>query len=50
MDRYEGPHTALTTALHRGLYLETIMDRYEGPPAYFAIIMDPYEGPKLPLL
>jgi hypothetical protein len=31
MDRYEGPHTSLTIALHRGLYLAIIMDRYERP-------------------
>jgi hypothetical protein len=30
MDRHEGPLTALTIALHGGLYLATIMDRYEG--------------------
>jgi hypothetical protein len=30
MDRHEGPHTTLTTALHRVLYLDTIMDRYAG--------------------
>jgi hypothetical protein len=28
-DRFEGPLTALTIALHRGLYLDIIMDRYE---------------------
>jgi hypothetical protein len=31
MDRHEGPLTALTIALHRGLYLAIIMDRHEGP-------------------
>jgi hypothetical protein len=31
MDQYEGPHTALTVALHGGLLLAIIMDRYEGP-------------------
>jgi hypothetical protein len=51
----EGPHTALTIALHRGLYLAIIMDRYEGPQTtltiamhrglYLAIIMDRYGGP-----
>jgi hypothetical protein len=32
-----GPHTALTIALHRGLYLAIIMDRYVGPHAARAI-------------
>jgi hypothetical protein len=31
MERYEGPHTALTVVLHRGLYFEFILDHYEGP-------------------
>jgi hypothetical protein len=31
MDRYEGPHSALTIDLLRGLYLAIIMDRHEGP-------------------
>jgi hypothetical protein len=31
MDRYEGPHTALTIALHGGLYLAIIIDRYRRP-------------------
>jgi hypothetical protein len=30
MDRYEEPESALTIALHRGLYLAIIMDRYGG--------------------
>jgi hypothetical protein len=30
MDRYAGLHTSLTIALHAGLYLAIIMDRYEG--------------------
>jgi hypothetical protein len=30
MDRYGGPHTALTIALLGGLYLAIIMDRYGG--------------------
>jgi hypothetical protein len=30
MDRYRGAHTALTIALHGGLYLANIMDRYGG--------------------
>jgi hypothetical protein len=29
MDRYEGPLTTLTIALHRDLYLAIIMNRYE---------------------
>jgi hypothetical protein len=55
MDRYEGPHTGITIALHAGLYLAIIMDRNEGPHTthtiglhgrlYFAIIMYRYEGP-----
>jgi hypothetical protein len=31
MDRHEGPRSALTIALLRGLYLANIMDRCEGP-------------------
>jgi hypothetical protein len=31
MHRYEGPITALTLALHGGLYLSIITDIYEGP-------------------
>jgi hypothetical protein len=31
MVRYGGPQTALTIALHGGLYLTIIMDRYRGP-------------------
>jgi hypothetical protein len=31
MDLYEGPLTALTIALHGGLYLAIIIDLYEGP-------------------
>jgi hypothetical protein len=31
MDRYRGPHTALTIALHGGLYLAIILDSYRGP-------------------
>jgi hypothetical protein len=30
MDQYEVQQSALTIALHRGLYLAIIMDRYEG--------------------
>jgi hypothetical protein len=54
----KGPNS-LTIALHGDLYLDIIMDRYEGPHAaltialhgglYLAIIMDHYEGPKTPL-
>jgi hypothetical protein len=59
MDWYEGPHTALTIALHRGLYLAIIIYRYEGPHTalniallrglYLSIIMDRYEGPHISL-
>jgi hypothetical protein len=28
MDRCEGPHSALTIAIHRGLYLPNKMDRH----------------------
>jgi hypothetical protein len=60
MDRYKGAHTALTIALHGGLYIAIIMDRYRGPQTaltialhgglYLAIIMDRYiEVPTLPL-
>jgi hypothetical protein len=64
MDHYEWPHNALTIALlgglylealHRGLYLAIIMDRYEGPNTtlsialhgglYLSVIMDRYERP-----
>jgi hypothetical protein len=31
MDRHEGPQTALTIALLRGLNITIIMDRYEEP-------------------
>jgi hypothetical protein len=31
MDRYEGPQSALTIALLRGLYLAIILELYEGP-------------------
>jgi hypothetical protein len=31
MDRYEGPNSALTIALHEGLYLAILVDRYKGP-------------------
>jgi hypothetical protein len=30
MDREKGPQTALTIALHRGLYLAILMDRDKG--------------------
>jgi hypothetical protein len=30
MDRYEGPHRALTIALPKGLYLAIIMHRHDG--------------------
>jgi hypothetical protein len=58
LSHYNGPlyrpHTALTIALHRGLYIAIIMDRYRGPHTsftlalhrglYLAIIMDRYSG------
>jgi hypothetical protein len=31
MDRYEGPHTALSIALNGVLFLPILMERYEGP-------------------
>jgi hypothetical protein len=31
MDPYGGPQTALIIALRVGLYIEFIIDRYEGP-------------------
>jgi hypothetical protein len=30
MDRHEGPHSDLTIALLRGLYLDFIINRHEG--------------------
>jgi hypothetical protein len=58
MDRPEGPHDALSIALHRVFYLAIIMDRHEGPNTgltiallrglYLAIIMDRLEGPIVP--
>jgi hypothetical protein len=39
MDRHEGPHTALTIALHGGLYLAIIMDSYEGPRTALTIAL-----------
>jgi hypothetical protein len=60
MDRHERPHTVLTIASHRGLYLAIIMDRHEGPHTslkialhrglYLAIIMDRHERPQSGLL
>jgi hypothetical protein len=60
MDSYKGPHSSLTIALHRGLYLAFLMDRHEGTHStptiallrglHLAIIMDRYKGPTLPLL
>jgi hypothetical protein len=54
MYRYRDPLSALTIALHGGLYLTIIKDRYEGHLStftialhrglYLAIIMDRYEG------
>jgi hypothetical protein len=50
MNGHEGSHTALTIALHRGIYLAIIMVRPDSPHAaltialhgglYLAIIMD----------
>jgi hypothetical protein len=50
MVRYEGTQSALTIALHRGIYLAIIMDLYERPLSaltialhrglYLAVIMD----------
>jgi hypothetical protein len=55
----KGPKTALTIALHRGLYLTIILDRHEGPHTalsitlhrgvYLAIITFRYGGPTRPL-
>jgi drug/metabolite transporter superfamily protein YnfA len=57
MALYERPNTALTIALHGGLYLAIIANRYERPHTartialhgglYIAIIMDRYEGPQI---
>jgi hypothetical protein len=50
MDRYAGPHTALSKALHGGLYLDIIMDLYEWPHTSLTIDMhgglySHYNGP-----
>jgi hypothetical protein len=37
MDRYEGPQSAVTIALHSGLYIAIIMNRYEGPQIALSI-------------
>jgi hypothetical protein len=47
--------STLTIALHRGVHLAIIIDRYGGPQSvltitfhrdlYFTVIMDRYEGP-----
>jgi hypothetical protein len=57
--RYGGPRTALTIALHRGLYLAIVMHRYREPQTaltipfhgglYLPIIMDRYGGPQTAL-
>jgi hypothetical protein len=39
MDRHEGPHSALTIALLRGLYFVIIMDHYDGPHSPLTIAM-----------
>jgi hypothetical protein len=60
MDRYGGPQSALSIALHRFLYLAIIIDPYGGPQSaltialhrglYLAIIMDPYGWSLMPLV
>jgi hypothetical protein len=42
MDRYRGPHTALTIALHGGHYLPIVMHRYGMP--HTAIVIALYGG------
>jgi hypothetical protein len=42
MDRYEGPQTLLTIALHGSLYLAIIMDQYEEPHTALKIAL--HEG------
>jgi hypothetical protein len=39
MDRYGGPHSALTIALNGGLYLAIITDRYRGPHTALTIAL-----------
>jgi hypothetical protein len=39
MDRYGGPQTALTIALHGGLYLAIIMDSYGGRQSALTIAL-----------
>jgi hypothetical protein len=39
MDRYEGPHSALTIELHRSLYLDIVMDRQKGPHISLTIVL-----------
>jgi hypothetical protein len=39
MDRYEGPQSALTIALHGGHLLAIIMDRYGGPQTSLTIAL-----------
>jgi hypothetical protein len=56
MDRYGVPQTALTIALHAGLYLAIIMGRYRGTKIthniglrgdpYLVITIDFYGGPR----
>jgi hypothetical protein len=60
MDRHEWPRTALTIALHGGLYFSIIMDRYEDPQSvltiallkslYLVLSWIVMEGPTLPLI
>jgi hypothetical protein len=39
MYRHEGPHSALTIAMHKGLYLAIIMDRHEEPHTVLTIAL-----------
>jgi hypothetical protein len=48
MDRYEGTITALTLALHGGVYLDFIMDRYEG--LLTALIIDLHRSLNLAII
>jgi hypothetical protein len=40
MIRYEWPLTALTIALHVGLYSHIIMDRFEGPLTFLTVALN----------
>jgi hypothetical protein len=39
MEHHEGPHTALTIALHKGPYLAIIMVHYGGPQTALTIVL-----------